>query len=108
MVPPPPEEKPLPPIAYSAKGRRDPFRQPPREDKGGLTVASMKLVGVLQGRQGPMALVEGPDGLGYILRPGETIADGRVTEIGADSVTFSVAGQFGQPPIRLVLRLKAD
>jgi len=68
----------------------------------------MKLVGIVQGRQGPLALVEGPDGLGYILRPGEAIGDGRVVEIGADSVTINVAGWPGQAPTRMVLRLKAD
>jgi Tfp pilus assembly protein PilP len=104
-----PEEKPLPPIAYAAKGRRDPFRQPVTAIEGkGSMVASLKLVGILQGREGPMALVEGPDGLGYILRPGEPVGDGRLLEIGTDSVTFSVAGPPGQPPTRTVLRLKAD
>ncbi len=104
------EEKPPPPVAYAAKGRRDPFRPPVREveAKGGLAIAGMKLVGIVQGRQGPLAMVEGPDGLGYILRPGDAIGEGRVAEIGTDSVTIQAAGLPGQVPTRMVLRLKAE
>ena len=105
-----PEVKTPPPIVYEAKGRRDPFRPPSKRaaDKEGLTVASVKLVGILSGREGLMALVEDPAGLGYILRPGDPIADGRVVEIGVDRVTFSVTKGPGQPPIRTVLKLKTD
>lgn len=105
-----PEVKPPAPVAYEAKGRRDPFRQPVAvvEAKGGLTVASVKLVGILQGREGPMALVEAPGGLGYILKPGDVIGDGRVVEIGLDSVTFSVTARSGQPPVRTVLKLTTE
>lgn len=104
-----PEVKP-PPVVYEAKGRRDPFRPPPARvaAKEGFTVASVKLVGILQGREGPMALVEDPAGLGYILKPGDPIADGRVVEIGVDSVTFSVTKTPGQPPTQMVLKLKTD
>ncbi len=111
VTPKEPEVKPPAPVSYEAKGRRDPFQPPTtgiQSKEGGLAVASMKLVGILQGRQGPMALVEGPDGLGYILRPGELIGDGRVAEIGLESVTFSVTGRPGQPPTRTVLKLKTD
>jgi hypothetical protein len=55
-----------------------------------------------------MARVEDPAGLGYILRPGDPIGDGRVEEIGVDSVTFSVTRGAGQPPTRTVLKLKTD
>ena len=103
-------KQPPPPISYEAKGRRDPFRQPAGAvaTKGGLTIASVKLVGILHGREGPLAMVEGPGGLGYILRPGDLIGDGRVVEVGLDSVTFSVTGLPGQPPTRAVLQLKTD
>ncbi|HLC40324.1 MAG TPA: hypothetical protein VJO34_01705 [Methylomirabilota bacterium] len=101
-----PEVKPLPPIAYEAKGRPDPFRSLAGRDSGeskGLTVASIKLVGVIQGRQGPLALVETPDGLGYIVKPGDVVGDGKVTEIGRDSVTFEL-GRRGP----FVLRLRTE
>lgn len=105
-----PEVKPPPPIPYETKGRRDPFRQPTTgiEAKGGLALASVKLVGVVQGREGPMALVEAPDGLGYVLRPGDLIGDGRVEEIGLDSVKFSMTARPGQPATRTVLKLTAS
>ena len=66
-------------------------------------MASIKLVGVVQGSQGPLALVETPDGLGYIVKPGDVVGDGKVTEIGRDSVTFQLArrGPF-------VLRLRTE
>src|SRR5215472_12014895 len=59
---------PLPPIAFDAKGRRDPFVPVSlaAENKG-ITLTAAKLVGIVQGRPGLMALVEGPDGIGYIL-----------------------------------------
>ena len=101
-----PEVKPLPPATYEAKGRPDPFRSLAGRDSGeskGLTVASAKLVGVIQGRQGPLALVETPDGLGYIVKIGDVVGDGKVAEIGRDSVTFEV-GRRGP----VVLRLRTE
>lgn len=102
------EEKPLPPIAYEIKGRREPFRQPVTEEKGGLQIASVKLVGIVQGPEGPLALVEAPDGVGYILRTGDRIGDARVATIAPDSVTFAVTGRPGQPPTTTVLKLRTD
>ena len=101
-----PEVKPLPAMTYEAKGRPDPFRSLAGRDSSeskGLTVASAKLVGVIQGRQGPLALVETPDGLGYIVKIGDVVGDGKVAEIGRDSVTFEV-GRRGP----FVLRLRTE
>lgn len=101
-----PEVKPLPPVAYEAKGRPDPFRSLAGRDSGeskGLTVASVKLVGVIQGREGSLALVETPDGLGYIVKIGDVVGDGKVAEIGRDSVTFQVGRR--SP---FVLRLRTE
>ena len=98
---------PLPPLTYEPKGRRDPFTPiPPAVDKGtgGLDVATTKLVGIIQGHQ-LLALVEAPDGLGYILKPGDVLGNGRITGITADSVTFAVAGRAGQRETSLTLRL---
>jgi Tfp pilus assembly protein PilP len=71
-------------------------------------VASVKLVGIVQGRQGPLALVETPDGLGYILRTGDLLGDGKVLEIGVDSVVFSVTRRPDEAPSRVVVRLRTD
>jgi len=99
----------LPPLAYDAKGRRDPFVPVTlaKEKASGLSVTTVKLVGVIQGRT-LLALVEAPDGLGYILKPGDVLGDGRVTDVTQRSVTFSVAGKAGQVATTLTLRLAAD
>ncbi len=100
---------PLPPATYDAKQRRDPFAPVVlAEARKGLTVGSAKLAGIIEGRQGPVGLVEAPDGIGYILKVGDTLGDGRVLEIGTDSITFSVAGSPGQKPSTVTLRLKTD
>jgi len=101
--------RPLPPLAYDAKGRRDPFApiSLASENKG-INVTAAKLVGVVRGRQGALALVEGPDGVGYILKSGDGLGNGRVTGIGATSVTFAVAAQPGQGPMTVTLRLALD
>ena len=57
-----------------------------------------RLVGVVSGATGAMALVEGPDGIGYILRPGDVLGTGRVTEIRGDAVRFALAVPRAAPP----------
>jgi Tfp pilus assembly protein PilP len=96
---------PLAPLQYEAKGRRDPFTPVPvAREKSGLDVSTTRLVGVIRGRQ-LMALVEASDGLGYILRPGDVLGNGRVVDITPGSVTFAVAGRAGQRDTSLTLRL---
>jgi hypothetical protein len=95
--------------AYDAKGRRDPFE--PLDVKLGSersTLSSAKLTGIVQGGNGPTALVETSDGIGYILKPGDTLADGRVTEIGNNLVVFSIAPKPGGQSNRVVLKLATD
>ena len=78
----PETSKALPPIAYEPKGRRDPFTPIfVGKDNAGLSVSAVKLTGVVGGGGGLMALVEAPDGIGYILKPGDVLGDGRVTGI---------------------------
>jgi hypothetical protein len=94
---------------YEAKGRRDPFE--PLDIKVGSersTVSAAKLTGIVQGSSGPTALVETSDGIGYILKPGDTLADGRVTEIGNNLVVFSLAPKPGGQSNRVVLKLATD
>ena len=103
------QERSLPAVTYEPKGTRDPFI--PLEATGGpkgLTVASTRLTGIVWDQAGALALLEGADGIGYILRPGDTLGDGRLLEIGADNAVFSVAPRPGAPPTRLTLRLKTD
>ena len=100
---------PLPAMSYSAKQRRDPFTPiVTAEGAKGLTVASTKLAGVIQGRGGRMGLVEAPDGIGYILKAGDVLGDGRVVEVSQDSISFAVAARPGQPASTVTLRLRTD
>jgi len=99
----------LPPLAYDAKSRRDPFSPVSLAlEAKGINVTAAKLVGVVQGRQGTLALVEGPDGVGYILKTGDALGNGRVTGITGTTVTFLVAAQPGQGPTTVTLRLVLD
>jgi hypothetical protein len=98
----------LPPLSYDAKGRRDPFVPIVlAKDKPGLSIMTFKLTGVI-GSRPPLALVEASDGIGYILKPGDTLGDGRVTEITQSAVTFAVAAKSGQAATTTTLRLAQD
>ena len=89
------------------KGRRDPFTTlDVVTGPTGLTVATTKLTGIVRGSS-TLALVETSDGIGYILRTGDTLGDGRLLEIGADNVVFAVSAKPGAPPSRVVLKLAA-
>ena len=99
----------LPPMAYDAKGRRDPFVPVSlAAESKGINVSAAKLVGIVRASQGTMALVEGPDGVGYILRNGDGLGNGRVTSITASTVTFAVVAQPGQGAMNVTLRLALD
>jgi len=99
----------LAPLAYDSKGRRDPFAPVSLAlEAKGINVTAAKLVGIVQGRGGTLALVEGPDGVGYILRSGDALGNGRVTGITGTAVTFAVAAQPGQGPTTVTLRLVLD
>lgn len=98
--------KTLQPIAYEPKGRRDPFT--PiflGKDNAGLSVSAVKLTGIVGGPAGLTALVEAPDGIGYILKPGDALGDGRVTGITPNSVTFAVSARGSHSASSLTLRL---
>jgi Tfp pilus assembly protein PilP len=94
---------------YQSRGRRDPFEAlEVREGSGGLTVAATRLTGIIRSNRSALALIEAPDGIGYILKPGDTLGDGRLLEIGSDSVVFAVAAKAGAPSNRVVLKLATN
>jgi hypothetical protein len=96
-------------VSYDPKGRRDPFLPPDLTGGAkGLEVATTKLTGIVRSARTTLALVETQDGIGYILKPGDTLGDGRLTEIGADSVVFAIAAKPGSPTNRVVLKLAAN
>jgi type IV pilus assembly protein PilO len=101
--------------AYAARGRRDPFSQTSfpaggsagRAQRPRPLITSATLTGIVRGPDGPMALVETPDGLGYILRAGDGIEEARVIRIDRQSVLFSLPPAAGRPGEQIVLVLRS-
>lgn len=94
---------------YEIKGRRDPFET--LDIKDGPVASSLgaaKLTGIVRSAKATLALIETPEGLGYILKPGDTLGDGRLLEIGSDSVVFQVTSRPGAPINRVVLKLATN
>ena len=94
---------------YDAGGRRDPFEA--LDIKVGsdrATIAAAKLTGVIRSGASALALVETSDGIGYILKAGDTLADGRLIEITANTAVFSIAPRPGATTNKVVLRLPSD
>jgi len=98
---------PPPPASYTRKGRRDPFEPIETSQSVGLAVTSARLRGIIRGSS-IRALLETPDGVGYIMKQGDTLGDGRLIEIGADSVVFRIPPRRGATTDRVVLRLSSD
>jgi len=93
---------------YQARGRRDPFEPLGVREGVRSPVASARLTGIVRSDRTTLALVETPEGIGYILRLGDTLGDGRLLEIGSDSVVFQVTLKQGAPTNRVVLRLATN
>lgn len=111
--------------AYETKNRRDPFRplitprveaprgkcQPGQPGLGCVDVKELKLAGVVWGQRGYYALVEAPNGAGYVVRVNDAVgADARVAKITPDAVTFEVkSGSVPQVQVRAFeLRLRKE
>lgn len=85
---------------YDPQGRRDPFQSligptPKLQDKDrpqgvpGFLIDEIKLQGIVRTRgQGLIAMVNGPDNKGYLLKVGEKCLDGEVIRITPSSVVF--------------------
>jgi len=96
---------------YVSNGRRDPFA--PLETQTGVkgpSVSTAKLRGIVTGSSGPLALIDTAEGIGYILKRGDTLVDGRLVDINQDSVVFAVASKPGAAAAsnRVTLRLPQD
>ena len=94
-------EEPTSPNAYhyDPQGRRDPFQsligpapklQPGQRPAGvpGFLIDEMKLQGIIKTKQGLVAMINGPDNKGYLIRVGDKVLDGEVIRITPSSVTF--------------------
>src|SRR5262245_56919073 len=96
-------------VAWETRGRRDPFEPlVVREGAAGTSVSAARLTGIVRGRGPVLALVETSDGLGYILKLGDTLGDGRLLEIGQNTVVFSIVPRPGTTNNRVVLRLAGE
>jgi len=106
-----------PPFMYETKGRRDPFRpliaprvvEPRTRPKTGLAaleVSELKLAGIIWEQRGYLALVEAPNGAGYVLRPNDIVGDdARVAKITSEGVTFEVKGAIVAPQAQARARI---
>lgn len=114
-TPPAPSEDKLqvPVYSYEPKGRRDPFQPPPElspkrpaKAKPGLAaleVTDLTLAGIVWEQTDYYALVEAPNGLGYIIRRGAIIGeDTKVVKITKDSVVFEVRGRLPREEAQMV------
>jgi Tfp pilus assembly protein PilP len=119
---PAPPPAPAPPYSYEAKGRREPFRPliaprteaartRPKTGLAALEPKELKLTGVIWGGRGFYALVEAPNGAGYVVRVNDVVGENaRVAKITSDVVTFEERmGPVPQSQARLVeLRLRKE
>jgi type IV pilus assembly protein PilP len=115
-----PELGPTVEYAYSPVGKRDPFRSAidekagpseatDRPDCGPLCkweLEQLRLVAVISGVSNPLAMVEDPNGRGYIVRRGTFVGkrNGKVTQIrsGEVVVTEIYKDQMGKPHVNPV------
>jgi Tfp pilus assembly protein PilP len=92
--------KPAAPESYSydPAGRRDPFLNllgtgsGPTSRKGegpsGIAVAEISVRGVLQSRNGLIAMVQGPDNKTYIVHQGDKLLDGTIKSVTPQGLVF--------------------
>ena len=84
---------------YDPQGRRDPFQslvgpapriQPGQRPPGvpGFLIDEMRLQGIVRTKQGLVAMINGPDNKGYLIRMGDKVLDGEVIRITPSSVVF--------------------
>jgi type IV pilus assembly protein PilP len=95
-------EEPSAPDAYhyEPQGRRDPFQsligpaprlQPGQRPPGppGFLIDEIKLQGVVKTRmQGLVAMINGPDNKGYLVKVGDKVLDGEIIRITPGSIVF--------------------
>lgn len=93
---------------YEAAGRRDPFVPLLGLELGGgktghLSPENLHLIGVLWGDRGYYALVKDGQDNGYILKRGDRVAGGHVSEINRKAIIFEImhAGVITKYELRL-------
>ncbi len=75
---------------YSSRGKKDPFRPEAMEgEEELLNVSEAKLLGVIRSEEGDVALLQDRRGVGYVLKEGDRVRNGRVVKIESDRVIFA-------------------
>lgn len=95
-------------FSYEEAGRRDPFIPLLGLELGGgktghLSPENLKLIGVLWGERGYYALVKDGQDNGFILKRGDRVAGGHVSEITRQGIIFEImhAGVITKYELRL-------
>jgi hypothetical protein len=105
-------------FTYDPAGRRDPFRSllkrgSEREDLGvrpsglaGMGIEEVRFVGIFRLPEGYVAMIQGTDGLSYLLNPGDVLYDGTVDRVEQGRVVFrmQVTDPKSLKPYREVVR----
>ncbi len=86
---------------YEPGGRRDPFvsligKGYQRGEEEVIDLSNLKLVGIMKGPKGAVALFEAPDGRSYTVRQGDAVRNGYVKEITDKEVIVEVTA-YGVP-----------
>jgi len=75
---------------YSPRGKKDPFKPEIGEgEEELLNVSEAKLIGIIKGEEGNIALLQDRRGVGYVLKEGDRVRNGRVVKIESDRVIFA-------------------
>lgn len=95
-------------IYYSDRDKPDPFRpllMESEEQEKKVNVDLAQLVGIIWGKNEYLALLK-EGNLGYVLKNGDKVIDGKVIDITEESITFLLS-RFGEQN-RVTLRLKKE
>jgi len=94
---------------YNPMNRRDPFvplvtKEGYMATAGALNTEDLALIGTMWGSTGRVALVKDSGEKGYVLKPGDRVAGGKVLEVKEDAVIFEINayGTISRMTLRLV------
>lgn len=95
--------------SYNPMNRRDPFvplvtKEGYMTTAGALNTEDLALIGTMWGSSGRVALVKDSGEKGYVLKPGDRVAGGKVLEVKEDAVIFEINayGTISRMTLRLV------
>jgi Tfp pilus assembly protein PilP len=102
----PPAKRP----AFSAAGRRDPFKdllsgrevtgKPGSGEIPDLSIDDVRLIGIVKAKGKYMAIINSPQGFPYTIKPGDEFSDGFVLAIQESQVIFRKLRERGIPLLK--------